>query len=219
MQYRKDRINVEIMENELASTDWEMNCLCWELYWWVDFFNIAFFREQPVPIPALTFERTRVNNLGYYRIGFNDFAVKDQINLNRLYIKRPLAEVLTTLVHEMVHSFENLYVPIEKRTKSWYHTKAFRDKMAEIGILTDEKGCHTAVGDPFVHLLGRHAVKFPAKKRNRSGVIVVPPVPKAIGKSKLKKWQCPCGQNARVGKREFHAVCSLCHGEFTLSGQ
>ena len=79
------KINIDIKENELASTDWGLNDLAWTLYWFVDFFNIAFFKDQPVPIPALTFERTRVNNLGYYRIGFNDFAVRDQINLNNLY--------------------------------------------------------------------------------------------------------------------------------------
>ena len=106
-----NKINIEIKENELAASDWSLNELVWTLYWFVDFFNVVFFNDEPVPVPALTFERTRVNNLGYYRIGLNDWAVKDQINLNRLYIDRPLHETLSTLLHEMVHSWEFIYVP------------------------------------------------------------------------------------------------------------
>jgi len=215
MQNRNSRINVAIMENEL-SADWEMNNLAWELYWWVDFFNAVFFKGEPVPIPALTFEKTRVNNLGFYRIGFNDWAVRDQINLNRLYLNRPLIETLSTLVHEMVHSWEYIYVPEEKRTKSWYHTKAFRTKLAEIGILTDNRGCHLAVGDPFVHLLRQHGITFESEKRNSKGLIMIPPKPKPKGKSKLKKWSCGC-QNVRIGKKEFLATCNICDNKFELA--
>ncbi len=215
MQKRCEQINIDIRENELSTCDWNLNPLAWELYWWIDFFNIAFFRRQPVPTPALTFERSRVNNLGFYRIGFNDFAVKNQINLNRIYLDRPINETLQTLVHEMVHSWEHIYVPKEKRTKNWYHTKAFKDKLKEIGILTNEKGCHIAVGDPFVHLLRQHGVSFEATKRNTKGMIIIPPPAKPKGKSKLKKWSCGC-QNARVGKSEFHASCNLCGNQFEI---
>ena len=38
-----EKINIEIMDNELAATDWELNGLAWELRWWIAFFNIAFF--------------------------------------------------------------------------------------------------------------------------------------------------------------------------------
>ena len=215
MQNRiNDRINLEIMDNELSAADWEMNQLAWTLYWFVDFFNICFFKDQHVPIPALTFERSRVNNLGYFRMGFNDFAVRNQINLNRLYISRPLNEVLQTLVHEMVHSFEHIYVPEDKRTKNWYHTNAFRQKMIEIGILTNPKGVHIAVSDPFVFLLRKHGVSFDSKIDDK-GFIIIPPKKKTKGKSKLRKWSCGC-QNVRIGKAEFEATCDLCHNKFEL---
>lgn len=215
MQNRiNDKINLEIMDNELSATDWEMNSLAWTLYWFIDFFNTVFFKDQPVPVPALTFEKTRVNNLGYYRIGFNDFAVKDQINLNKLYISRPLNEVLQTLVHEMTHSWEYIYVPEEKRTKNWYHTKGFRQKMAAIGIMTNPKGVHMAVGDPFVFLLRQHGVSFDTPL-DPNGFIIIPPKKKAKGKSKLRKWSCGC-QNVRVGKSEFEATCDLCSNKFEL---
>jgi hypothetical protein len=211
-----EKINTDIRDNELATCDWALNPLAWELYWFVDLFNIAFFKGEPVPTPVLTFERSRVNSLGYYRIGFNDFAVKNQINLNRIYLDRPLYETLQTLVHEMVHSWEHIYVPEEKRTKNWYHTKAFRTKLAGIGILTDEKGCHLGIGDPFAHLLRQHAVSLNGEKRNLKGLILIPPTKKPKGKSKLKKWSCGC-QNVRVGKSEFYATCNLCGNRFEIA--
>jgi len=210
-----EQINIDIRDNELSTSDWAMNPLAWELYWWVDFFNIVFFKGEPVPTPALTFERSRVNTLGFYRVGFNDFAVKDQINLNKLYINRPLFETLQTLVHEMVHSWEHIYVPEEKRTKSWYHTTAFRDKLAQIGILADEKGCHQAVGDPFRHILRQHGIEPAVGFETSSGLIVVPLKPKPKGKSKLKKWSCGC-TNVRVAIADFQARCLKCNQIFNL---
>ena len=205
-----EKVNLEIMENELDAMDWEHNQLVSELYWFVDLFNIVFFKDTPVPIPALSFERSRVNTMGWYRIGRNDFAVKDQINLNRLYIDRPLCETLGTLIHEMIHSYEYIYVEENKRTKSWYHTNAFRSKLKECGIHTDDRGCHVAIGDPFKYILQRHGVSFNHNNMvQKGGLVLIPPKPKKKGKSKLKKWSCGC-QNVRVGKQTFEATCDIC---------
>jgi len=209
-----DKINIEIMENELSASDWEFNSLAWELRWWIDFFNMAFFKDQPVAMPALSFERTRVNTLGHYVPGRNSMGLLENINLNRANLNRPLWDILATLLHEMVHSYEYTYVPEAKRTKGWYHTKAFRLKLAEFGILSSEKGVHMAVGDPFVFLLRKHGVEFGTYKIS-GGLIQIPPKPKKKGKSKLKKWSCGC-QNARVGKAEFEATCNLCENRFEL---
>jgi len=211
-----ERVNIEIMANELDAMDWELNSLVWDLYWFVDLFNIVFFKGESVPIPALTFEKSRVNNLGFYCIGRNDFAVKNQINLNRLYIDRPLSKTLGTLLHEMVHSFEYIYIEESKRTKNWYHTKAFREKLKECGIHTDERGCHVAIGDPFRYILIRHGVDFNhGNMVQKGGLVLIPPKPKKKGKSKLKKWSCGC-TNIRVAVKDLKAVCLKCENEFEL---
>lgn len=213
---RNNHINMAIMENELSTMEWELSDLAWELYWWVSFFNIAFFKDEPVPVPAISFESTRINNLGHYVIGRNAFGIRENINLNRKHLGRPLWDILATFLHELCHSWENLYIPESKRTKNWFHKIAFRSKLTSFGIQANEKGCHIGVGDPFVHLLRQHAVPF-VVDIEIGGFAKIQPKKRPKGKSKLKKWQCPCGQNVRVGKKSFHAVCTLCDGEFTLS--
>ena len=88
-----ETVNIQIMENEKSVSDWELNSLALELYWWVDLFNIAFFKERPVPVPAISFERTNVNNLGHHVVGRNAFGVRESINI-RVAIKDVEAECL-----------------------------------------------------------------------------------------------------------------------------
>jgi hypothetical protein len=206
-----ERINIEIMENEKGAHDWSLNKLATELYWWCNFFNNAFFKGQPVPVPALSFERTKVNTLGHYVSGRNQFVLLENININRAHLSRPLWDILATLLHEMVHSWQGTY---GNPSNSWFHNREFRLKMAEIGILCNEKGCHVAVGDPFVSLLKEHGMKVSGEE-NPDGMIKFPPKDKTKGKSKLKKWTCGC-QNARVGKATFEAICDICGSKFEL---
>jgi len=215
-----EKINLEIRQNELRAHDWELNNLAWELYWWVDFFNILFFKNQPSPIPILTFENARITTLGHYRIGRNDFGAREQINLNRKYLHRPMWCLLSTLLHEMVHSWEYSHVERSKRTKNWYHSKVFREKIKSFGIVVNEKGCHVGLdlkGD-FVHMLTRHGISFKEipdydAAAKDGGFVSIDPKKKPKGESKLKKWTCGC-TNVRVAVRDFQATCNKCGNDF-----
>jgi hypothetical protein len=207
-----EKINLELMNNILETTDWQLNNLAWELYWWCDFFNMAFFKKHPVPVPVLSFEKTRINTLGHYVIGRNAFGFKENININRANLNRPFWDIMATLLHEMCHSWQNCY---GNPSNSWFHNREFQLKMLDFGIVINSKGCHLGVGDPFVFLLKKHGIVFTDDIRI-DGFIKVPPKPKKKGKSKLKKWECPCGQKVRVGKAEFFATCDLCKEQFAL---
>jgi hypothetical protein len=206
-------INIHIMENEKSLHDWSLSALAGELYWWVDFFNRVFFKDQPVPVPAISFQKTKITTLGHYVIGRNAFGVKENINLNRAHLDRPLWDLLATLVHEMVHSWQAMY---GKPSNSWFHNKEFQLKMLEIGIITNNEGFHLGLGDPFVFMLKKHSVTF-NQLADYDGKLKIPPKPKPKGTSKLKKWKCSCGQIARVGKKQFFATCDLCNQKFEQS--
>lgn len=207
-----ETINIHIMENEKEAHDWGLNVLSCELYWWKDFFNMAFSSIQSVPMLKISFEKTKVTNFGNYVRGRNALGLSENININSAHLNRPLWDILITLLHEMCHSWQCCY---GTPSKSWFHNKEFQTKMLEFGIVVNTKGCHLGIGDPFVFLLKRHGIEFNLTS-SLDGMIKIPPTEKPKGKSKLKKWQCPCGQTARVGKKDFYSTCDLCGEKFEL---
>ncbi len=211
-QLRKST-NKAIINDENGAHDWELNDLAWEIYWWFDLFNITFFRAQPVPEPAFSFEKTRVTNFRYYVFGRNAFGIKDNINLNRSHLNRPLWEILATLLHEMTYSWQAMY---GKPSSSWFHNKEFKLKMMDFGIVCTSNGCHSGVGDPFVFLLKKHGIVFSGVMKSESdNILKIPTKAKPKGQSKLKKWSCGC-TNIRVAVKEFEAKCLRCGNEFEL---
>ena len=208
---KDESINLAIRENEKNAPDWELSDLADRLYWWVDYFNFTFFKDQPVPVPVISFERTNVNNLGHYVIGRNAIGVKENININNVHLKRPLWEILATLLHELTHSWQASY---GRPSNNWYHNNEFRSKMREFGIFTNKKGCHIKVGDPFVAVLKGQGIEFVDVDQS-DGIIILPPTVKPKGKSKLKKWSCGC-TNIRVAVKDFEAKCLRCGNLFEL---
>jgi len=208
----KECVNLEIMNREMEATDWHLNNLVCELYWWADFLNIAFLKDQPVPVPLLSFERTRINNLGHYVIGRNAFGFKENININRANLNRPLWDLISILLHEICHGWQHRY---GNPSSSWFHNREFQMKMLEFGIVIDSKGRHLELGDPFVFLLRKHGITFNLNI-DRGGMIKVAPWPTRKGKSKLKKWTCGC-TNIRVAISDLEAKCLKCGNRFQLA--
>ena len=205
-----DTINIAIRENEKAVTDWALSDLAKVLYWWTDIFNMEFFKEQPVPVPALSFEKTKVGTLGHYVLGRNAFGIRENISINMVHLDRPVWDILATLLHEMCHSWQAAY---GKPSHSWFHNKEFRQKMLEMGIVVNGKGCHLGVQDPFVFILKKHGVKV-SGKQSPDGIIKIPPKAKPKGTSKLKKWTCGC-TNVRAAVA-LEATCDTCGNKFEL---
>ena len=205
-------INIAIMENEKAAHEWALNFFACELYWWADFFNVAFFKDEPVPVSVISFERTKVTTLGHYVPGRNSLGILENININSAHLNPPLWDILATLLHEMCHVWQKLH---GRPSKSWFHNKQFQLKMLSFGILINNKGCHLGVADPFVFLLRKHGVAF-SHSTDAGGVIRMPPKAKPKGKSKLKKWSCGC-TNVRVAVKDFEAKCPKCGSKFERS--
>lgn len=206
-----ETINIQITQNEISVSDCELYSLAWELYWWVDFFNISFFKNEPVPVPVISFERTRISSYDHCVIGRNAFGFRNNININRVHLGRPMWDILATLIHEMAHSWQHMY---GKPSRSWYHNNEFRFKLLDFGTLTDDRGCYFGLGDPFIFLLRRHGVLVTIG----SGVgpmTLLPRKEKVKGKYKLKKWTCGC-TNIRVAVPDFKAKCLKCKNRFEL---
>lgn len=115
-------------------------------------------------------------------------------------------------------------------SKPPHHNKEFRARCEAFGLPSDEGGHDLGVrhGSPFEDYCRRHGVAFPPPPGvgdstgggpsgpDPSPLLPVPPV-KPRG-SKMRKWSCPCGVNARVAIADFQAVCCKCGGRFRLAG-
>jgi SprT-like family len=105
-------------------------------------FNTTLFNGR-LPRCLITFQRKGPSNLGYYSpnrfSGMFDESVKaDEIALNPVnFAKRSVTDILSTLVHEMVH----LQCQHEgKACRGGYHDKAWGAAMKAIGLYPSNTG-------------------------------------------------------------------------------
>lgn len=202
--------NAAIREHEIRTEEWQFSKLAEQLYTWFDRFNEWFF-DHELQIPVISFRTTRRKSLGHYVIDRNDFGLKWNININRLYTGLPLFVTLATLLHEMIHQLLEGFGKGKKRGN--YHRVGFRTKAISLGIPCNESGVTLAYQDPFLSLLRQYGVDLEGSQ-NTECLDTEIALKKGLG-SKLKKWSCRC-TNVRVAIDDFRAKCLKCGNEFKL---
>ena len=206
-----ENTNITLKEHEIRTSEWEFSELSDRLYTWFDRFNQRFF-ENRLKIPVLSFERTRVQNLGHFVLNRNSLGLKWNINVNSRYTDLPFIDVLAILLHELVHLWiQEFGRKKEKGSQNNYHIKEFRIKAGEIGIPSDKYGRGLGYQNPFLSLLKKHEVSLESKVFSE----LEPDFRPEKGRSKLKKWSCGC-TNVRVAIKDFRAKCLKCGNEFCL---
>ena len=205
-------INRTIKEHEIQTDEWLFSKLSEQMYIWVDRFNERFF-DRKLQTPVISFRRTRVKTLGHYVIDRNEFGLKWNININRLYSDLPIGITLATLLHEMIHQWKE--GGGGSKTRKNYHSVTFRRKAELLGIPCNERGVTLAYRDPFRSLLREYGIDFDEvigkyDLETETDIIGIP------GNSKLKKWSCGC-TNVRVAIEDFRAKCLKCMNVFQLA--
>lgn len=143
-------------------------------------------------------------------------AVVDEIALNPdAFIGRSDAEILSTLVHEMVHLWQGKF---GKPSRSGYHNHEWADQMEVVGLMPSDTGRPGGrrVGQSMTHYIvagGRFEV-FCADLLSRGSRLQWQSRPdgpkKAKGRASKTKYTCPvCGLNAWA-KPDVHLVCGEC---------
>lgn len=205
------KINVSIREHGCTAVDWELKDMAKEIYTWFDRFNKRFF-DNRLEQSVISFEPTRISNLGHYHTELNGLGLQDNINLNYKQLKsREKWQVLSTLLHEMVHQYQRrigTFSDKEHREKYVnYHNKEFLKMTETFGLIHNNKGHRIAMPkDPFVSFLKEYKVEItPERFAERTK-----------GTSKLRKYSCKCEPaiNIRVATSEFSATCNICKKEF-----
>ena len=140
-----------------------------------------------LPLPALSWERARSGNLGWY-LKVDGLALNHRINLNKKYANQPLADLIQTLTHELGHEWQAIY---GKPGQGNYHNRQFQAKMQAIGIPCNKRGVSLGMQEPFVSFLkelGVEADSIPFKQANDEEDQKGPARPG----SRLKPWSCGC---------------------------
>lgn len=196
-----------------------------------DFFNKELFDEL-LPNCLITLQRQR-RTYGYFCA--QKFAgaagQTDEIALNPQYFAaRPVAEVLSTLVHEQVHQWQERFGKPGRRR---YHNKEWATKMETVGLVpsdtgkeggkkTGERMTHfIRVGGPFDQAVGKLVAGgflIPWADHIPEGEAEGGTEPGEPGKRKNRsnrhKFSCPtCAANV-WGKPGLKIICGECEVRF-----
>lgn len=196
-----------LLADHQRSESWSGQPLIALLQSWVERFNVEF--KLDIPEIVLCLDPLPANRFGQFRYGHNGFGLKGEIAINARYLtdQRAIWEILGTLLHEMLHGWQQVHGTPGKRN---HHNIEFRDKARDLGLVIDRRGVTGYAADsPFKALLRNHGIDVPASE-------VLPIARPTRGRSKLKKWSCGC-TNVRVAVADFRAQCLKCNGVFRIS--
>ena len=200
-------INLALREHQKSAEDWRLRALLAELHTWAERFCLRF--KLQTPVPAVMIERLRGRVLGHFRPSRNALGLNFEIAIDeRRAASDPFGPALGTLLHELLHLWQEVHGAHPSRSSSNYHNKEFREKAAALGLIVDCRGHTSYAGEnsPFLDLLKAYGVNVPPlppleNQNTRLG---------RLGSSKLKLWQCACPVRVRVAVPNFRARCLVC---------
>jgi hypothetical protein len=194
----------------------------WEAYTKAfDWFNAALFGDQ---LPHCILNHSRhARSMGFFaplRWECEDGRTHE-ISLNPDVLKRPAEDTMGTLVHEMVHLWQQEF---GKPSRRGYHNREWADRMESVGLMPSDTGQPGGkrTGQRVSHYIiadGPFDIAFRAMPREYllpwlSGAPVKASGPDRKDKNKIK-YTCPgCAANV-WGKPELSIICGACGEAFS----
>jgi len=184
-----------------------------------DFFNRSLFKNE-LPPCLITLQRER-STYGYFsadRWKNNDGETTDEIALNPEHFgNRSIEDVLSTLVHEMVHLWQH---HLGKPGRRRYHNKQWAEKMDAVGLGPSDTGKPggNRTGESMSHFIVKDGGYVKSVAKLLEGGFELSWVDRAGGTTRKKKkkkvfrvkYSCSkCGVNAWA-KPGVKLVCGDC---------
>lgn len=196
-----------------------------------------YFNDE-LPEVELTLQKTR-GAYGHFSVGKiwdSNGECRHEININPEYTRRPIEEVVTTLIHECVHLYAETKGIKDTSNNGVYHNKKFKDLAERLGHIKIEQApiIGFSVSSPTEETINfciRHGLEdmqcsygftFPVfggvavggTTGNGGAVPTTSPKP-----SSTRRWVCPsCGTIIRSTK-EVHVICADCGELFKESNK
>ncbi len=173
------------------------------------FFNRRFWAGKlPVPVFAFFCQPPKGQRLGHFcarRWHAPDGTLRDEIVIYAdLALCLGMQAILETLLHEMVHVWQEHFGRRGAVHNAQWHTEA-----ARVGLLTQGPHGFTTAGPAFLAAV--------AEFRPRVEEIPFRVRETACHQGKLARWSCGCGFGVRVAVRHFDATCNVCRQPFRRS--
>ncbi len=193
-----------------------------------DYFNRELFGGELEPCLLVFREGPKKKNV----ICFGHFCANrwskgadtcHEISLNPDTLARPLAETMSTLVHEMVHQWQQDY---GKAPRTCYHDRQFAAKMEEVGLIPSDTGAeggkkvgqrmshYVAEGGPFAEAMASmpDAIRLPWA--TGGGLEADKAKPEKEKQRNKIKYTCPGCEANCWGKPGLNVICGECSQTF-----
>lgn len=183
-----------------------------------DHFNRELFDDK-LPHVILNFSRDLKRAVGYYAVKRWESQERrvDEITLNPDHLKRGPQATAATLVHEMVHLWQQTY---GKPSRAGYHNQEWADNMEAVGLIPSSTGAaggrrvgqhmthYVAEGGAFLRSFKALALALPWQSEGQRVSTT------KYEKAKVK-YSCPeCGTNV-WGKPGLQIGCMSCDIAFS----
>ena len=188
--------------------------------------NNDFFNGQ-LEMPIITIQSTP-RAYGHYSVSpiwtVNGEDKKHEINVGAGTLDRPIENVITTLLHEMCHYYNDTVLHVQDCSRGGtYHNKEFKKTAESTGLIvtrSDRYGyAHTAPSDALIEWILENDIREILMNRNEGfsargiggggadgGVAPKPP----RRPSSTRKYICPCcGMSVRA-TRKVRIMCIDC---------
>ena len=179
--------------------------------------------HQPPLLFRFAAEHARV--LGHYVPDRNDTGLRWEISINPRHLSRTAeVELASTVLHELLHCFEDLAGTAPKKSKNNYHSAWFRRTAEELGIPCTRYGGDLGIRDPsrFMDWARERGLRTTNRKVAELAYgsdegSQDPATPATLPKRKV--WECRCAVGVRVSvlvarRAELNARCERCNALF-----
>lgn len=232
-----ERVNAQPEVRRMAESakDWEYRDEAADLYRMAVLFKDRFLDgvlrtdRGRLPDPVISFDSMNIKALAGYTVHRNPQGLLDEITFNtqhysveegkRVWRHGQWAKY-ETLLHEQVHLWQQNFGEHPYKGGRNTHNKEFVTKCKSLGLHPAPiVGYHMAPADgAFAELMAELGIPRPiaAPRAEKPKVDWFRPEPEK-GRSTLVKYTCGCGENIRVGSKDWPgAVCKACGTEYVI---
>lgn len=151
---------------------------------------------------------------------------KREINIASGTLNRPLENILASLLHEMVHMYNDIVLNVQDTSnKGVYHNKNFKEQAEAHGLIvsrSDRYGwCITTPGDDLLNFVLNHDELREVEMCRTDPAVAsvgvgahtgsVGAIPTTTSRSHHRKYACPCCGNSVRATKAVHILCMDCN--------